>query len=87
MRPALNLNPSPVRKRSVTTITGHKTSISLENEFRSELKRMAQARGVSMSALVGEIDAARTCGNLSCALRLAVLNDLKAASMPKAEAA
>ena len=64
-------------KRSVT-INGHATSISLEAEFWRELKRMADEAGLSVAALIARIDADRKTGNLSSALRLAVLNDLKA---------
>ena len=64
-------------KRSVT-INGHATSISLEAPFWQELKRMAGEAGLSVAALIARIDADRKTGNLSSALRLAVLNDLKA---------
>jgi len=66
-----------VRKRSVT-LRGHATSISLEDAFWGELKRMAAEAGISLSALVETIDARRTDRNLSSALRIAVLADLKA---------
>jgi predicted DNA-binding ribbon-helix-helix protein len=64
-------------KRSVT-INGHATSISLEAPFWRELKRMAGEAGLSVAALIARIDAGPKAGNLSSALRLAVLNDLKA---------
>ncbi|HSG94120.1 MAG TPA: ribbon-helix-helix domain-containing protein, partial [Afifellaceae bacterium] len=63
-------------KRSVT-INGHATSISLEAPFWRELKRMAGDADLSVAALIAGIDAGRKTGNLSSALRLAVLNDLK----------
>ena len=47
-----------MRKRSVT-IDGHRTSVSLEDAFWTELSAIAQARGLSLNALVGEIDHAR----------------------------
>lgn len=62
-------------KRSVL-IAGHPTSVTLEDAFWDELKEMAAARGLSMNALVEEIDGGRQ-GNLSSALRLAVLSWLK----------
>ena len=65
-----------MRKYSVR-IAGHKTSISLEPEFWRALPRIAQRRGVSAGALVGEIDQSRS-GNLSSAIRLFVLADLEA---------
>lgn len=63
-------------KRSVT-IKGHATSISLEAAFWQELKRIAGETGLSVAALIARIDADRKTGNLSSALRIAVLNDLK----------
>ncbi len=62
-------------KRSVR-IAGHRTSVSLEGAFWGELKRIAAQRGRSLNELVAEVDAARG-GNLSSALRLMVLQDLK----------
>jgi predicted DNA-binding ribbon-helix-helix protein len=52
--------------------------VSLEDEFWSELRRMAEASAVSLGALVERIDRTRGATNLSSALRLAVLADLKA---------
>lgn len=68
-----------MRKRSVT-IDGHRTSISLEDAFWAELSALARTRGQSLNALVAEIDrdrVARGAGNLSSALRLHVLKELK----------
>jgi predicted DNA-binding ribbon-helix-helix protein len=66
-----------MRKRSVT-IDGHRTSVSLEDAFWHELAAIATARGVSLNALVAEIDHARANpGNLSSALRLYVLDELR----------
>lgn len=65
-----------VRKRSVT-IAGHRTSVSLEAEFWDGLAALAAARGLSVPALIAEIDEARS-GNLSSALRLAVLRHYQA---------
>ena len=66
-----------IRKRSVK-LQRHATSVSLEDEYWVELKRMADAAGLSLAALIERIDAERTSDNLSSALRLAVLADLKA---------
>jgi predicted DNA-binding ribbon-helix-helix protein len=70
-----------MRKRSVT-IDGHRTSISLEDAFWVELSAIARERGLSLNAVVAEIDRGRagpegTSGNLSSALRLYVLDELK----------
>lgn len=60
-------------------IKGHRTSISLEAEFWDALREIAQARGTSLGALVGEIDAARRDDSgLSTAVRLFVLAHFRA---------
>ncbi len=66
-----------IRKRSVK-LRRHATSVSLEDEFWDELKRMADTAGLSLTALIERIDAERPGENLSSALRLAVLADLSA---------
>ncbi len=66
-----------MRKRSVN-LQGHATSVSLEDEYWAELKRMAAESGLPVGALIERIDGARQSANLSSALRLAVLADLKA---------
>jgi predicted DNA-binding ribbon-helix-helix protein len=78
---------SPIRKRSIL-IRGRKTSVSLEDEFWTELHRMAQVRGVSMGRLALSLRKERPQGGLSGTLRVAVLNDLKGivAAMTKAAA-
>ncbi len=63
-------------RRSVT-ISGHRTSVSVETEFWHELVAIANRRGISVNALVNEIDRKRS-GNLSSAIRLHVLASLKA---------
>lgn len=67
---------SLVVKRSVA-IAGHKTSVSLEDAFFQQLKEIASQRRKTLGALIGEIDGARTSGNLSSALRLFVLAELQ----------
>ena len=64
---------SLVLKRSVV-IAGHKTSVSLEDPFWRDLKAIATARNLTLSDLVGTIDADRTHANLSSAIRLFILN-------------
>jgi len=64
---------SPIVKRSVV-INGHKTSVSVEDQFWSVLKEIAAERQVSLSELVAMVDHDRgKVGNLSSALRLFVL--------------
>jgi predicted DNA-binding ribbon-helix-helix protein len=69
-----------MRKRSIT-IHGHQTSISLEDEFWQELAAIAEARQLSLNALVTEIDKQRSGpkggGNLSSTLRVYVLKQAR----------
>lgn len=65
-----------MQKRSVT-ISGHQTSISIEEPFWRALKSIAQQKKMTLAALIGQIDRTRTGDNLSSALRLAVLKDLQ----------
>jgi predicted DNA-binding ribbon-helix-helix protein len=64
---------SLVAKRSVS-IRGHRTSFSLEQAFLDELQAIATRRGMTLAALVAEVDETRPRqANLSSALRLHVL--------------
>ena len=63
---------SRIVKRSIL-LAGHKTSVSLEDEFWTALKGIAGDRHVTLSVLIGGINAQRQHGNLSSALRLFVL--------------
>lgn len=69
-----------IRKRSIT-LHGHRTSFSVEDGFLDELKAIAARRGISFASLIAEIDEARPLdSNLSSALRLYVLAELKRAA-------
>ncbi len=73
---------SPVRKHSVT-IRGHRTSFSLEKPFLDDLRAIAAARGLTLAALVAEVDGDRPRdANLSSALRIFVLGEAKRKSAP-----
>lgn len=63
-----------IRKRSVV-IAGHRTSLSLEAAFWEALRAEARRRGLSVNALVAEIDRERLggAGNLSSAVRVYLL--------------
>jgi predicted DNA-binding ribbon-helix-helix protein len=63
---------SLVLKRSIV-VAGHKTSVSLEGAFWKGLKDVAVGRRMTLSDLVGAIDAESHHGNLSSAIRLFVL--------------
>ena len=67
------MKKSLVLKRSIV-VGGHKTSVSLEDEFWAALKEIAVRHRVTLSDLVGSIDSQRQHGNLSSAVRLFVLN-------------
>ena len=67
-----------IRKHSVS-LHGHRTSFSLEDQFYTELTRIADKRDLSLAALIAEIDDARDGEiNLSSAIRLFVLAEVKA---------
>jgi predicted DNA-binding ribbon-helix-helix protein len=62
-----------VIKRSIL-IAGHRTSVSLEDAFWKALKDIAQARRISVAALIASIDGGRSASNLSSAIRVFVLD-------------
>jgi predicted DNA-binding ribbon-helix-helix protein len=68
---------SLVVKRSIV-IGGHKTSVSLEEAFWSDLKEIAHNQQATLSKLVSQIDEKRQQGNLSSAIRLYVLEHIRA---------
>jgi len=68
---------SSVVKRSVA-VAGHKTSVTLEDVFWQGMHEIAQARGISVSALIGEINRQRRDTNLSSHLRMYVLDYYRA---------
>jgi predicted DNA-binding ribbon-helix-helix protein len=68
---------SAVVKRSIV-ISGHKTSISLEDAFWKGLKEIATDRKLTLSEMVAVIDSGRSRGNLSSAVRLFVLDQYRA---------
>jgi predicted DNA-binding ribbon-helix-helix protein len=61
-----------VVKRSIV-VGHHKTSVSLEDAFWGELRKIAFEQDIPVSHLVSRIDAERKHGNLSSALRVFVL--------------
>jgi predicted DNA-binding ribbon-helix-helix protein len=68
---------SLVVKRSIV-IGGHKTSVSLEEPFWLSLKEIAHGQRMTLSTMVGDIDTKRQQGNLSSAIRLFVLDSVRA---------
>ncbi len=68
-------------KHSVT-LKGHRTSISLEDEFWRELRRIAGEKSIPINALVAEIDVARDPDTgLASAIRVYVLRNLKSTGL------
>ncbi len=65
-----------MRKHSVV-LSGHATSLCLEEAFWETLKELAKEKGIALRQLLIQIDNTHT-GNLSSAVRLYVLNELKA---------
>ena len=63
----------PLKKRSFS-LSGHRTSVALEEEFWAALGRMAQTRGQALTALIAAVDATRTPDRpLASALRVFAL--------------
>ena len=63
-------------------IAGHRTSVSLEDPFWTALREVAAARGQSVQALIGAIDAGRGGQNLSSAIRVFVLEAARRPPIP-----
>lgn len=63
---------SAIAKRSIV-IFGHKTSVSLEDQFWNYLKEIAKSNDASLPKLIAEIESNRRSGNLSSAIRVFVL--------------
>ena len=61
-------------KRSVI-VSGHRTSVSLENPFWDVLTQIATDQNVSLNKLITEVDQQRD-GNLSSALRVFILKKM-----------
>ena len=68
---------SLIVKRSII-LNGHKTSVSLENEFWDGLHEIANLQKTKLSALVQQIDRERSNRNLSSAIRIFVFNHFRA---------
>ncbi len=75
--------PSSVRKRSVT-LDGHKTSVSVEDDFWVALTEIAEQRRMTIAGLIETIDRDRLSTNLSAAIRLFVLCQARG-SRPKSQ--
>ena len=65
-------------------LAGHRTSVALEAEFWTALEAVAARRGLSLAALVAEVDADRAdpALPLASALRVFALQDARAMPAP-----
>ena len=61
-----------LKKRSFS-LSGHRTSVALEEEFWAVIETEARARGQSLAGLVAMIDGTRGDQPLASALRIAAL--------------
>ena len=59
-------------KKISITIAGHRTSITLEQEFIEQLKKIAEHKKVSIAELIKQIDISKTA-SLTSAIRVFVL--------------
>lgn len=66
---------SAIVKRSII-LNGHKTSISLENEFWLCLREIVDQKKMKLSVLLRQIDNERNHANLSSAVRVFILNHM-----------
>ncbi len=66
-----------MKKISVVIAGRHATSICLEEEFLHELRRIALIKHKSLNDLVTEIDRNKKKTNLSSAIRVYILNEIK----------
>ncbi|MQQ07300.1 aryl-sulfate sulfotransferase [Epibacterium sp. SM1979] len=66
-------------KKHSLTLRGHRTSVSLEDEFWDAFRQIARLEGRALNELAAEIDETRgtDCG-LASAIRLYVLRHLQA---------
>lgn len=59
------------------TLQGHRTSVSLEDEFWYEFRRIAKEQGQTVNGLAARIDAQRGDVGLASAIRVYVLRQVK----------
>lgn len=65
-------------KKLSVTISGHRTSVTLESEFADALRDIARLQKKSIAKIIAEIDSAKDSKtNLSSAIRVFVLVNTK----------
>jgi len=72
-----------LKKRSFA-LSGHRTSVALEDEFWAVLEQDARGHGLSLAGLIGQVDSARGERNLASALRLHALTRASGKTLPHA---
>lgn len=76
---------SSIVKRSIE-LHGHKTSVSLEDEFWNGLRDIAEKQQTPLALVLKTIDSERGLANLSSAIRVFVLNHFVARTRQSAAA-
>ena len=64
-------------KKHSLTLKGHRTSVSLEDPFCYQFKKISAEKGIALNVLAAEIDDARGIGiGLASAIRLYILDHI-----------
>ena len=64
-------------KKHSLTLKGHRTSVSLEDPFWYQFKKISAEKGIALNVLASEIDDARGIGiGLASAIRLYILDHI-----------
>ena len=63
--------------KHTVNVNGHDTSVFIEEEFWLELKYISKLKKKSISVLISDVDKNKKTQNLSSAIRLYILNQLK----------
>jgi predicted DNA-binding ribbon-helix-helix protein len=70
------MNPTDLKRSTV--LNGHKTSVSLEQDFWKALRKIASSQNAKLTTLAHEIDQGRAGSNLSLAIPVSLFNHLRA---------
>ena len=63
--------------KHTVVINGHNTSVFVEDDFWIELKKIRSERKISLTELISFIDQNKKKSNLSSAIRIYILNNLR----------
>ena len=67
----------PNSNKRTVKIDGHITSVFLETEFWEEILKLSKKENTTPDKIISKIDKNKSTSNLSSAIRLYVLNNLK----------